>query len=144
MNVRSGLGACAVILAVVQACTSPMENCAVTRQITGTWQYAATQDAPVRAALTGSLVISTQSCRDFRGTLDLTEVTADGRSRRIAGPVSGLLLDSLVARFDATLGGADRQHLARFAADSLWGSWVEIGSGPAVTGNFSGRRPDPQ
>jgi hypothetical protein len=142
MNGRPG--ACAVALVLLQACASPTENCAVPRDITGTWQYAASQDAPVRASLTGSLVISTQSCRDFRGALDLTEVTADGRTRRIAGPVSGLLLDSAVARFDATLGGADRQHLARLAGDSLWGSWVEIQSGPSVTGSFSGRRPGPR
>ena len=142
MNGRPGVCACAVALALLQACASPTENCAVPRGITGTWQYAATQDAPVRATLTGSLMITNQSCRDFRGALDVTEVTADGRSRRIAGPVSGLLLDSVVARFDATLGGADRQHLARFGGDSLWGSWVEIQSASSVTGSFSGRRPE--
>jgi hypothetical protein len=144
MKVRPGLCVSAVAFTLLQACVSPVENCAVARQITGTWQYAATQDAPVRATLTGSLMISRQSCRDFSGALDVTEVTADGRSRRIAGPVSGLLLDSIVARFDATLGGADRQHLARFGGDSLWGSWVEIGSGSSVAGSFSGRRPEPR
>jgi hypothetical protein len=148
MNVRRRVPVGTVVFvlmqSLIQGCVSPVESCAATRQIMGTWKYAATQDAPVRASLTGSLVISTQSCVDFQGALDVTEVTADGRSRRIAGPVSGLLVDSVVARFDATLGGADRQHLARFGGDSVWGSWVEIESGASVSGSFSGRLTEPR
>ena len=130
------------LLAASQACVSPTENCVAPRRITGVWQYSAAQDAPASASLTGTLLISTQTCHDFDGVLDVIEVSGNGQSRRVAGPVSGVLVDSMMARFDATLGGdggADRQHLARFSADSVTGTWVEIGAASVLTGRFAGR-----
>jgi hypothetical protein len=136
-----------VLLAASQACVSPTENCAAPRRITGVWQYSATQDAPASASLTGTLLISTQTCHDFEGVLDFVELSANGQSRRVAGPVSGVLVDSAMARFDATLGGdgaSDRQHLARFGADSVTGTWVEVGAASVLTGRFAARLQEPR
>lgn len=91
-------------------------------------------------SLTGSLVISSQSCTDFQGALDVIEQLTTGESRRIVGPLSGSLVDTDVARFEVTSGGVGREHLARFNGDSITGSWVEIGGSLPGNGRFGGRR----
>src|SRR4051812_5992756 len=90
------------------ACLSPTQNCAQPRALQGSWAYSAAQENPIRATLTGTLVINAQSCADFEGTLDIIEISSAGERRRIAGPVSGVLLDSVSARFSASIDGGDR------------------------------------
>ena len=94
----------------------------------------------MRATITGTLVITAQSCGDFTGSMDIIQVTSLGERQRMAGPVSGVLLDSTSARFTATLGNGDREHLARFVGDSIRGTWVETASGSSIAGSFSGRQ----
>jgi hypothetical protein len=121
-------------------CISPTESCAKTKSILGTWTYSGLQENPVRATVNGSLVISAQTCSDFVGTLDVLEVSSTGESRRIAGPVSGVLIDSSSARFSAMFAGNERQHLARFTTDSVKGSWIQLQGSSAAAGNFAGRQ----
>jgi hypothetical protein len=121
-------------------CISTTENCAKPRNVQGSWAYSAIQENPVHSTLTGTLVIAAQSCADFEGTLDVTEITTGGERRRIAGPVTGVLLDSLSARFSATVDGADREHLARFSRDSVRGTWVQVQSSATAAGSFFGRQ----
>jgi hypothetical protein len=54
--------------------------------------------------------------------------------------VSGTLLDASVARFEVTLAGIAREHLARIEGDSLTGSWVESTGDLAGSGSFGGWR----
>jgi hypothetical protein len=136
-------GLTVVLSALVQACSSPLESCAAPRRIVGVWQYSATEDAPASTSLSGTLLISRQTCRDFEGVLDIVEVRG-GQTRRAAGPVTGALLDSVVARFDVSLGGVSRQHLARFGGDSVAGSWVEVGASSAAAGRFVARLQAPE
>ena len=141
MMTRRLLSIAATATAVVAtACISPTETCARTRALPGTWSYTATQESPVRATISGTLVISAQSCSDFTETMDIVQVTSLGERQRMAGPVSGVLLDSMSARFTATLGNGDREHLARFVGDSVRGTWVETASGSSTAGSFSGRQ----
>lgn len=122
------------------ACTSPVASCEGAAPLTGQWSYEATQETPVPGNLSGSLVITSQSCTDFQGALDVVEVLVTGESRRVAGPVSGSLVDGTLARFEVTLGGVGREHLARITGDSLSGSWVEAGASLPGSGEFGGRR----
>ena len=143
IRARSQLGIVVVSLAgcaALTACISPTESCGRTRSLQGSWSYTAVQENPVRATISGTLVVAEQSCSDFSGTIDVVEVTSVGERRRLAGPVTGVLLDSTSARFSATLGSGDREHLARFAGDSVRGTWVEAASGSASAGSFSGRQ----
>jgi hypothetical protein len=125
---------------VAGACASPTASCDAAGAVTGHWSYAATQETPVHGTLTGSLVISSQTCTDFQGALDVIERLTTGESRRIAGPVSGSLVDTDVARFEVTLGGVGREHLVRLHGDSMSGSWVETGGSLQGNGRFGGRR----
>jgi hypothetical protein len=121
------------------ACVSPTEGCTSMPLAPDAWEYRATQDAPPGPTFAGTLRITGTSCRDFSGLLDVMETDA-GVSRRIAGPVSGVMLDSLTARFSVALGVMEREHIARFTADSMTGSWVEHGGPSAAYGRFSGWR----
>jgi hypothetical protein len=115
------------------SCASLTENCASPTNVTGTWRYGATQETPQRAALTGTLTVDRQSCTEFSGALDVIEVDAEGTSRRMAGAVSGRLLDATSLQFDVMLGAESWQHVGTLGGDSLEGSWVEV-SGNDVTG----------
>ncbi len=122
------------------ACSSPTSSCDATSRFSGNWRYQATQDVPVPGTLSGSLVITAGGCGDFQGAFDVVEVLATGESRRIAGPLSGTLLDSTLARFEVVLDGIGREHLARIVGDSLTGSWVESNGSPPGSGQFGGHR----
>ena len=124
---------------VALSCAPLTEACTPSPVVQNTWQYRATQEAPPGPVLTGTLLITGRSCGDFDGLLDVIE-TDGGVSRRIAGPVSGVMLDSVTARFSVTIGTMEREHIARFTADSVAGSWVEHGASSATYGRFSGWR----
>ena len=137
-TVRGCLGA--ACLAVV-ACQAPTEACAPPALISGSWRYAAEQQAPEAAQLTGTLDITGQRCTDLDGTLDVVLTDARGDSRRIAGRVTGQMLDASSIRFDALIGAVPRQHLATLRGDSLTGSWLELSGGAGgATGQFRAKR----
>jgi hypothetical protein len=125
------------------SCSSPSGPCDETGDIRGEWTYQATQDAPAPATLHGSMVISTRRCADFQGAIDIVEVLPTGESRRVSGPVSGTVLDSTLIRFEAVVGGATREHLARLRADSITGDWIQALTGGAASGRFAGQRVGP-
>ena len=114
------------------------DTCAPTAVVSKTWAYTALQDSPAGPALNGTLLITNQSCGDFEGLLDVVE-TDGGASRRLAGPVTGTMLDATIARFTVTFGANEREHVARFTADSVTGTWVDRG-GSVAYGRFAGSR----
>ena len=136
----------ALLALALSACQSPVENCGAGAPVTGTWRYAGAQESPVHASLSGSLSITAQSCEDFSGQLDLLVTDELGQSRRLAGPVTGRIIDATTLRFDAYLDATSRQHIGSIAADSIAGSWVAIGgdAGQTLAGTFVGRREDPR
>ena len=141
--VQSSLTPLLLLVASVVSCSSPSEPCDEPDTMRGEWTYQATQDAPASATVHGSMVISTRRCADFQGVLDVVEVLPTGDSRRVSGPLSGTVLDSTLVRFEAIIGGATREHLARISADSITGDWVQALSGAAASGRFAARRVGP-
>lgn len=128
-------------LMVLSGCTTATGPCEAAVSLSGNWRYSATQDAPARTSLSGTMSVTQQTCGDFMGTLDLTEINALGVSRRIAGPVSGKVLDASSVRFDAWLDALPRQHIAALSGDSLTGTWVMVdGVGATASGSFGGHR----
>lgn len=130
--------------AAMAGCSSPTASCPEPGGISGQWTYRATRETPVRALVTGAIVVGSANCRDFHGSIDVVEVLVTGESRRLAGAVSGTLVDGTLVSFEASLGGESREHLARLAGDSLVGTWVESsgggGGGGGGGGDFGGRR----
>jgi autotransporter translocation and assembly factor TamB len=122
------------------ACSNATGSCNGTSPVRGQWSYRATREAPMQATITGSLLIEMRNCVDLQGSLDVVEVLPTGESRRIAGPVSGTVIDDGLVRFEAELGTAGREHFARFTGDSLTGTWIEVAGPAAGSGSFSGRR----
>lgn len=101
----------------------------------GSWRYEATQDAPLRQQLAGTLRVDGGRCRDFTGALDVVVTAADGRAHRVAGAVVGRLVDATVVRFTVTIAGDEREHVATRTRGTLAGRWV---APTAVEGAASG------
>ena len=119
-------------------CSSTTESCAPSSTMLGAWTYRAQRETPVPGTISGTLSIESQRCDDVHGVMDVIE-TVGGESRRLTGPVSGTVIDGALLRFDAQLNGGEREHLARIAADSLAGSWVETTTAGG-SGAFSAHR----
>lgn len=124
------------------ACQGPVSPCAAETSVLGTWLYAGMQDAPVPAELTGTLQVTSESCHGFQGRLDVLEADGLGPARRLAGPVSGRVLNASSVRFDAFLTAVPRQHVASLRAEKVEGSWVLVRgpSEPPFTGRFDAQR----
>ena len=121
-------------------CSTPSGACESANRIDGQWTYEAIQESPVPASIHGTMVIASRECSDFHGSLDAVEVLATGESRRVSGFVSGTMLDSSLFRFEASIGGDTREHLARVRSDSIAGDWVQSENGVARSGRFGGAR----
>ena len=123
-----------VVCSVLAACDTPVD-CAppASANLLGTWSYTATQNAPTPANLFGTLDITTQCGTTLTGSLDVTEVDAQG-SRRRTGTLSGRTVDSLTIDFDVFLTTVGRRHVGALARDSIQGTWVE----PLDLGSASG------
>ena len=140
---RRYLALASLVAAVAaSACSSPAATCDQTNVVEGQWSYRATRESPVAGTITGTLVLHSMNCVDLQGVIDVVEVLATGESQHLAGPVSGTVVDSTLVRFEATLGGASREHFARLKGDSLSGTWIETTVGAGGAGPFAGRRQD--
>jgi hypothetical protein len=124
------------------ACSNPAATCEQGNQAAGQWAYRATRESPVPGTITGTLVLQSTNCVDLQGVIDVVEVLSTGETQHLAGPVSGTVVDSTLVRFEATIGGATREHFARLWGDSLSGTWVETAVGAGGAGPFTGRRQD--
>ena len=141
-NRRSMAALLVVALTAAASCSSPTASCDRASVVAGQWTYTATRESPVPGTISGSLSITSVNCVDLQGVMDVVETLTTGETRRMAGPVSGTVVDSTLMRFEAELGngGGSREHFARVIGDSLAGTWVETTGGPSGAGPFSGRR----
>lgn len=128
----------AVVILLAAGCGSLTDPCHDPGVISS-WRYAGVQDVPEEANLTGTLSMR-EACGMITGELDLVEVDGFGQSRRLAGPLTGRVVDAGLVRFDVLFDGVVRQHLARMSGDSLVGTWLALsdGAGQAWTGSFTG------
>ena len=135
-----------VVCSVLAACHTPVD-CAppppppppASANLLGRWSYTATQNAPTPANLFGTLDITTQCGTTLTGSLDVTEVDAQG-SRRRTGTLSGRIVDSVTVDFDVFLTTVGRRHVGALARDSIQGTWVEPLDLGSVSGSFAAAR----
>jgi hypothetical protein len=128
------------VLVLLAACDSgtSLDDDAV--DVRGTWSYIANQSTPP-LDFQGSLSITEQDGASFSGRVELQEKDAQGTIRNRVGVVSGRVIARDAIDFDAFIGLEPRRHVARVAADSMFGSWAESLQLP-LTGKFTARRSD--
>lgn len=131
-----------LLLALVPlaACQVTTSQCSAVPAVVGTWRYSATETTPVRTSISGTLSITSANCSAIVGQLDVVQTTATGATQRLAGPITGQVVDGSSFQFDAYIDASPRQHLASLKGDSLNGSWVSTDGSQAATGTFGGKR----
>jgi hypothetical protein len=107
------------------ACSSESEDCGTPVDMSGTWDYSATQALPA-GSVTGTLVLSQpETCR-IGGTFSVTVPGDGGAPTPLSGSVSGLFLDETHVELHLyPTGGGDRAHHGTLVADTLTGSWED-------------------
>jgi len=125
-----------VVCSLWVSCKTPVDCATPTfPSLVGNWLYTATQNAPETATLAGTLVIDTQCGTTLTGSLDVTEIGAQGARRR-TGTMSGRTVDSTTVDFDVFLTTSGRRHVGAVARDSIQGTWIEPLDLGSATGSF--------
>lgn len=132
------LVACALAVA---GCGSDAIECGTPPDLTGNWEYSATQSNPA-ASITGTLTISDGGSCGIEGNVSVTIDDGDGSPTMDEGGVSGLFLTSSAVDFTADLSGA-RRHLGSVVADTISGHWSQPTGGAPLTGTFRAVRSTP-
>lgn len=107
------------------ACETATDPGGPTVDVRGTWSYSGTQATP-SLALSGTLVISTQSGAGVTGSLTWEESDGVGGVALKSAQVSGRVVGTQDADFDALAPEATRRHVARISAnaDTMVGVWI--------------------
>lgn len=125
-------------------CTSAPSS-AFNAPIVGTWDYAATQESPTAASITGTLKVDDQSNGNFTGSLSITLTPSGGGSPVTStGPLTGQSVSATAVEFDACLDACTVPwtHLGQISGDSLVGRWAQAQPGGA-SGTFRAHRTAP-
>lgn len=109
----------------VLACEAATDPEGPTVDVRGTWSYSGTQATP-SLALSGTLVISTQTGAGVTGSLTWEESDGVGGVALKSAQVSGRVVGTQDADFDALAPDATRRHVARISAnaDTMVGVWI--------------------
>ncbi|HKS06298.1 MAG TPA: hypothetical protein VJR92_08310 [Gemmatimonadaceae bacterium] len=127
------------LVAFSSACIDVTDGGAAAVNMSGAWEYTATQTSP-SADLTGVLTVSSQDGELLGGSVSWEERTGPGTTRLLSGAVSGRLIGTDDVDFDVLLSEGTRRHVGRLVADTIRGTWVQIGSG--TSGEFVAVRGD--
>ncbi len=128
------------LVACLTGCALGDGNGGEVADVRGSWEYSGNQVAPA-LALSGSLVVQTQSSGDIGGQLSWQEPDGIGGMTLRGGPVTGRVLGLSDIDFDVIVGGNARRHVARISHDSIIGLWAESASGKS--GQFVAVRATP-
>ena len=135
-QIRTVLGTCALV--VTAACLRSTAEPPGTAPIAGSWAYVAQQSTGNQATLSGTLTLISESTSSYRGALDALETTSLGGQRRLAGPITGRVVNAASVDFTVTFGASQREHVGTLRADTIVGTWFEVGglSGVSAAGSF--------
>ena len=127
--------ACATLLSACLKSTEPQPSLL---QLNGSWNYTGVQTAPVREALSGTLIISRESGTSFQGQLSIIALNSQTQQQRpLSGIVSGAESGTDVIDFDANLEVTPRRHVGQIVADTITGTWAGSSSdGTMSSGTF--------
>lgn len=133
---KRGVAAFAMLLLSACDLTSPEGSAADVR---GTWDFTGTQVAP-DLELAGRFVISTQNGQAIAGTASWDETGMAGVIS-VGGALSGRAIGGADVDFDVTLASGTRRFVARLAADTIAGAWVQVSNN--TSGTFRAVRRSP-
>ncbi len=126
-----------VFLACCAGCLGDSTGPEGTAPVAGTWQFSGRQTVGTAATLAGTLVLQSQSRTTYSGSLDVVATLAGAAAQRLAGPVSGRVVNESTVDFAATLSGIERQHIGTVVADTISGTWLETsGNSVGASGTF--------
>ncbi len=127
---------CSVLLLGACELGSPDRDAANVR---GTWAFTGSQTAP-DIDLDGTFVISTQDGQSIAGTATWEE-TGVGGIVIVGGALAGRAIGQVDVDFDVTLAAGTRRFVARLAADTMSGAWVQVSN--STNGTFRAVRSTP-
>ena len=125
------------------ACSSAPEDCGAPVDLSGTWDYTATQANPA-ALVAGTWTLSRPGTCRIGGTFSASVDDGDGSPTLLTGSVSGVFLDE--THLEVHLypqSGGDRTHLGTLVADTLTGTWEQVAAGGNASGGFRAERSGP-
>jgi hypothetical protein len=133
------LALCTVL--ALGACDSPTgRGPEIVPWLQGSWEYAATQTAP-SLRMSGTLTIGQQVGDSISGSIEYTEVDAQGNSRTRVNLFTGRVRNNHDVTIDAYVGNRIRTHSGTLAGDSIAGSFEQIiNENQSYDGSFFARR----
>jgi hypothetical protein len=140
MHTHKGRAAITTALALaLSGCLGGTTETEGTVPVDGTWTYTGQQTTGIPASLQGAVVFVSASTLSYGGSLDVIESASGNQQRRITGAVSGRMATSTTLDFDVTLGTVQRHHVGSLVADTVTGTWFELGPTGAVSAGGSYR-----
>ena len=133
------LACCSVLL--LSACNSPTgRGPEVIPWLQGSWEYTATQTDP-SLRMSGTLTIGQQAGDSISGSIEYTEVDAQGNSRTRVNLFTGRVRSARDITIDAYVGSRIRTHSGMLAGDSIAGSFEQqVNENLSYNGSFFARR----
>lgn len=121
----------ATICALVGCLPAASDPTGVT-PLEGLWDVSGQSASAGGASFQGTWTVRSTSAAGFSGSYDVLESAASGGQRRLTGPVSGRMANATTTEFDVIVIGATRRHVATKQADTVKGSWFDVGQNGAV------------
>ena len=128
-----------LILAMLAACDSPVDNGVTGVDMRGVWSYSGIQESPALTVV-GTLHVEQQNGREFSGTAAFSETDVQGTQTNRTGQLSGRVVGMEAVDFDIFVDESPRRHVAAIRGDSMYGIWARTGIVPPVTGSYSSKK----
>lgn len=122
----------AALLLALGACALPSGPVREAADVRGEWTFTAQQAVPA-VTIEGTLRIESQDGDLIVGSASWEERDALGVTVLGGGAVTGRVIGESDVDFDILVGATARRHVARLAADTMSGSWVQPGTTAAGT-----------
>jgi hypothetical protein len=136
---RIAVSVCSAMVFVVSGCLPATTEAPGVTPVEGLWDLTSQGVSGSASTAQGVLTIRSTSATAFAGTFDVLEVGGQAGQRRLSGPVGGRVASSRTVEFDVTLAGLTRRHVGTHSADTLRGSWFDVGAGGTVEASGSFR-----
>jgi hypothetical protein len=114
------------------ACALPSGPDREAARVLGEWSFTGQQAVP-SLAIEGTLRIESQDGDLIVGSASWEERDALGVTVLRGGAITGRVIGESDVDFDILVGATARRHVARLAADTMAGSWVQPGTSAAGT-----------
>lgn len=137
LALRSVSSVVAVLL--VSACLGSSVEPAGETSLAGTWAFTGQQSTGTPASMSGTLTLISKSSSSFGGSLDVVETIIGAAQRRLAGPVTGRVVNGASVDFTLVLGTMERQHIGAVKADTIVGTWYELAASGGINAGGSFR-----